>query len=158
MFKTAALISTAALTLAAISSPALAQSFSPVNSTTTLSGNLELEQTQIIDCDVSVDVSIDGAGAATVTNRSFTPGSFFCGLLVQPTGTWTVTAGPGASSVTLSIGASTVTGGSCFGTVTVPYNSTTGELYFNNVSVPGTPNACRILGSLYASPVITIVP
>lgn len=158
MFKTATLISTVALAVATISSPVLAQSFSPTNSTTTISGNLELEQTQVINCDVNVGVAIDGAGAATVTSRTFSMGDFFCGLAVNPQGAWTVTAGPGTSQVTLDIGASTITGGSCFGSVTVPYNNTTGELTFNNVTVPGTPNACRILGSLFASPILTIVP
>lgn len=157
MFKATVLISTAALSLAAMASPALAQSFSPINSTTTLSGNLELEQTQIINCDVDVGLSINGSGAASVTSRTFSPGNFFCGLAVQASGTWSVAAGPGTNQVTLAIGASTITGGNCFESgVVVPYVG--GKVIFDNVMIDGTPNDCRIDGELTSSPTVTIVP
>jgi|GEM_PF-6614617 hypothetical protein len=165
MFKISVLVSAGALALAAVTSPAMAQSFSPTNSTTTLSGLLNLEQTQNINCQTTIGVSIDGAGAASVTSRSFSPGNFFfCGLIVQPLGTWTVVAGPNDAGppavyrITANVGAQSIAG-TCYGEVEGTYNNSTGELTFDNAVIPSSdPQDCIINGSLFASPIITIVP
>lgn len=157
MTKMTALVSTAALALTAFASPALAQSFSPPNSTTTLSGSLNLQQTQNINCQTTINVSINSGGSATVTSRAFSPGDpLFCGFIVQPNGAWSVSPS-GATTISASVGAQSIAG-TCFGTVTGTYNNTTGELSFSNATIPGDPQECVINGSLYASPVITIVP
>ena len=96
-------------------------------------------------------------GSATVTSRAFSPGDpLFCGFIVQPNGAWSVSPS-GATTISASVGAQSIAG-TCFGTVTGTYNNTTGELSFSNATIPGDPQECVINGSLYASPVITIVP
>ena len=126
-------------------SPALAAW--PPNTNQTISGTLSLEQSIQIDCVVTVNLSIDGSGDPTITGRSFAPGSFLCGGVVSPSGTWTAAWGPGANEVTLSIGASSVLG-SCFDTVVADFNHTTNTLTFNNVTVSRTPSDCYVDGSL----------
>ena len=148
---------TALAAMALIAAPGMAQEFRPLNSTTTLSGTLDLRQSQDVNCAVSVGVSIDGNGEATVTSRSFSPGTFLCGSVVNPAGTWTIDAGPGTNTVTLNVGASSILG-SCSGTVQADWNNSTGTLTFNNVSIPGSPDPCTIDGSLSSSPQVSIVP
>jgi hypothetical protein len=166
MFKTAALISTAALTVAAFASPAMAQSFSPANhGAATLSGVLNLQQTQNINCQTDVDVNISG-GAATVTGRSFGPGPHWtCGWIVTPLGSWTVTAGgavdpvnlPGKYYVSASVGAQSIAG-TCFGTVTGIYDNGAHTLTFDNEQIPSTdPQDCFVTGTLTDSTLTVIV-
>ncbi|MBO6764311.1 hypothetical protein [Maricaulis sp.] len=131
--------------VAVTTAPALATW--PPGTTPTISGTLTLSQSTTIDCDVTVDLSISGSGVPTITSRSFSPGDWPCGVLVNPTGTWTITPGPGTNKVTLSIGATSILG-SCSGTVQADFNTATNTITFNNVSVPGTPNACTVNGSL----------
>ncbi len=147
----------AAACFALLGSPALAQSFSPAPSNTNLSGVLTLTQSTTLDCNVNVSVSIDASGNAAVTSRSFSPGDFLCGTVVNPAGTWTIEAGPGTNAVTLNVGASSILG-SCSGTVQASWNNSTGALTFNNVSIPGSPSACNINGTLTSSPQVSIVP
>ena len=166
MFKTAALISTAALTLAAITSPAMAQSFAPTSSSATLSGTLNLQQTQNINCQTDIGVSINSAGAATVTSRSFGPGPHWtCGWIVTPQGSWTVAAGgavPGTSNeyyVTANVGAQSIAG-TCYGTITGIFNNTAHTLTFDNEVIPSTnPQDCYVSGVLTDSTLsLTVVP
>jgi len=143
--KTKATLMAAVFGVAMTAAPAMA-SFPP-NTTPTISGTLTLSQSVTIDCDVSVDLDVDGAGDVTVTGRSFSPGSFLCGGVVAPSGTWTVDYGPGANEVTVSVGASSILG-SCFDTVVADFNHTTNTITFNNVTVAGTPSNCTVDGSL----------
>ena len=156
MLNKKSLISTGALALAAmtVASPAMAQSFKPVNSTTKLSGVLNLQQSININCNVHVDVSINGSGVATVTSRSFSPGSPLCGGVVQPFGTWTLTPNS-TTQVTATVGASSVLG-SCVGSVIGAWNNANSTLTFNNATVPGTPGPCTVNGTLTANPAVTI--
>ena len=131
--------------MAVTAAPALAAW--PPNTNQTISGTLSLEQSIQIDCVVTVNLSIDGSGDPTITGRSFAPGSFLCGGVVSPSGTWTAAWGPGANEVTLSTGASSVLG-SCFDTVVADFNHTTNTLTFNNVTVSRTPSDCYVDGSL----------
>lgn len=168
MFKTAALISTAALTLAAIASPAMAQSFAPPSTSATLSGTLNLQQTQNINCQTDIGVSIDSAGAATVTSRSFGPGPHWtCGWIVTPLGSWTVSAGaavdpinrPDEYYVTADVGAQSIAG-TCFGTVTGIFHNLDHTLTFDNEVIPSTdPQDCYVTGVLTDSTLsLTVVP
>jgi hypothetical protein len=161
MFKTAALISTAALAVATIASPAMAQSFYPRSSSATLTGTLNLEQTQNIDCVTTIGLSINASGAATVTSRSFSPGDwFYCGFIVQPLGTWTVTAGSQINSdehnVTASVGAQSIAG-TCFGSVAGVYKNSTKTLTITNQTIPSTdPSDCYVDGALVANTSVSI--
>ena len=143
--KTLSIAAAAALGMAATAAPAMAQF--PPNTTPTISGSLTLSQSITISCDVSVDLSVNGAGVVTVTGRSFSPGSFLCGGVVAPSGTWTVAYGPGTDEVTVSVGASSILG-SCFDTVVADFDNATNTLDFDNVTVSGTPSDCTVDGSL----------
>lgn len=168
MFKTAALISTAVLAVATIASPAMAQTFGPTNSSANLSGVLNLQQTQNINCQTDVSISIDNLGAATVTSRSFGPGPHWtCGWIVTPLGTWTVTAGgavpskPDTYYVYASVGAQSIAG-TCFGIVQGEFNNIRHELEFDNEEIVSTdPQNCYVTGILEddaAIPTTVVVP
>ncbi|MBO6764312.1 hypothetical protein [Maricaulis sp.] len=143
--------------VAMIGAPAMAEEFRPLNTNVDLDGTLTLSQSTTLDCDVDVSLSIDGNGDATVNSRSFSAGDWQCGIFVAPSGTWTVDPGPGTSKVTMTVGASSILG-SCSGTIQADFNNSTGVVTFNNVSIPGTPNACTINGSLSSTPQASIVP
>lgn len=156
MLNKKCLISTGALALAMapLASPAVAQSFSPAPSTTTLSGLLNLQQTVNLDCQVSVSVSINSSGQATVTSRSFSPGNPACGTVITPFGTWTLSP-DSPTQVTATVGATSFAG-SCVGPITGVWNNATSSVTFTNATVPGTPGPCTVNGTLTASPAVTI--
>jgi len=141
--KTLSIAAAAALGMAATAAPAMAAF--PPNTSLTLTGTLTLSQSVTIDCDVSVDISVDASGVPTITGRSFAPGSFLCGGVVQPAGTWDITLGPGPSAVTLTIGATSILG-SCSDTVVAALSGT--SITFNNVVVAGAPSNCTVDGTL----------
>ena len=141
--KTLSIAAAAALGMAATAAPAMAAF--PPSTTLTLSGPLTLSQSITITCDVSVDISVSAGGVPTITGRSFSPGSFLCGGVVAPSGTWDITLGPGATAVTLTIGASSILG-SCYDTVVAGLAGT--SITFNNVTVAGTPSNCTVDGTL----------
>lgn len=152
MLKRTSLISAAILLVGTTAAPALAQDFSfePAPGSSTLAGLLELEQSQEINCQTNVEVSINSSGDATVTSRTFSPGTpFLCGGIVNPAGTWTVVP-IALDMVRLTVGASSILG-SCSGTVDVDWDNSAGELDFDNVIIPGTPDDCRIDGILESS-------
>jgi hypothetical protein len=145
---------TAALAIS-MTPTAMAQSntFSPAGSFTA-TGIVQLSQTIVIDCTVTVSGTINSDGSATVTNVSFSPpSSLLCGTLVSPTGDWTLQAGPGTSSVTMNVGASTFTGGNCSGSIVASYSA--GVISLSG-TVPGSPSPCSVNGSVTVSPVLTI--
>lgn len=131
--------------MVAASAPAVAAW--PPNTNQTVSGALDLSQASVVPCDVTIDLSIDSSDDPTITGVSFLPGSFFCGSIVVPTGSWEADWGPGANDITLSIGWRSMIG-SCAGVVVADFNHTTNTITFNNVVVPGTPNDCTVDGSL----------
>jgi len=143
--KTLSIAAAAALGMAATAAPAMAQ-WAP-NTTPTISGTLTLSQSITIDCDVSVDLSINGSGVPSITGRAFAPGSFLCGGIVQPSGTWDIAYNPGLTSVTVTIGATSVLG-SCFDTVIAGFASATNTVSFSSTVVAGTPSNCTVDGSL----------
>lgn len=150
------LLSTGALALAIlpIASPAMAQSFSPASSTTTLSGLLNLQQSININCQVQINASIDAAGQATVTSRSFSPGNPLCGGAVTPFGTWTLSP-DNPTQVSATVGSTSVLG-TCSGSITGTWNNATNSVTFTNAIVPGTPAPCIVNGTLTSVPGVTI--
>ena len=157
MFASISLLSAFSLflSLALAPSPASAQSFSPTNTTTTLSGLLEITTGIISTCQVSIDVSIDANGQATVTGKSFFPGDPLCGNLIAPLGTWALSP-DSTTQVTTTIGISGF--GSCSGDVTTVWDNANSSLTFFNVTILEPPEFCIINGRLFADPAITIVP
>ena len=146
-----------ALAMTALASPAMAFKFAPAPNTFTLSGALTLSQSITIDCVVTINVSVDAAGVATVTGRTFSPGSPLCGSVVQPFGTWTVSP-DSLTQITATVGATSILG-QCVGAIVGAWNNTTQTLTFTNASVPGAPNPCTVNGTLTSSdPNVRIVP
>jgi len=154
-----AAIATAMLGLALTAFPAAAEEFRPLNTSVTLTGSLAITTDITNACDVTINLSIDGSGNATMTGGSFAPGFAFCTWPASgPTSTWTLTPGPGTSSVDMDI-AFDMWGWSCAGTVDADYDNTAGTLTFDNVGVPGDLGiTCRIDGTLTSSPKMTIIP
>ena len=144
------------LFLALAPSPASAQSFSPTNTTTTLSGLLEITTGIISTCQVSIDVSIDANGQATVTGKSLFPGDPLCGNLIAPLGTWALSP-DSTTQVTTTIGISGF-GTSCSGDVTTVWDNANSSLTFFNATILEPSEFCIINGTLLANPAITIVP
>lgn len=151
MFTKTGLISALALILAiAPFAPPAAAQIGPPNSTTTLSGILNLQQSININCQVQIYVSINAAGQTTVISRSFSPGSPLCGGTVTPFGTWTLSP-DNPFQVSATVGSTSVLG-TCFGVITGVWNNVTRTLTFINATVPGTPIPCTINGTLTANP------
>ena len=143
------------LSLALAPSPASAQSFSPTNTTTTLSGFFTVANDIIYHCQAEIDVSIDANGQATVTNRSIFPGSSTCGLWIEPFGTWALSP-DSTTQVTVTLGF--VALGACSGDVTAIWNNANSTLTIINQIITGLNSACIVSGGLTAGPAITIVP
>lgn len=131
----------------------------PLNTTAKLSGELRLEQSIVIFCDVHIDVVVDGHGNISVTNRTFSGADPLCGTLVNPFGTWDIEDNPGfapASSgpVDADVGSSSILG-QCFGTITGTWDNNTHTLSFSNAQVPGTPSPCFVSGTLTSNQPLT---
>ncbi|WP_433948402.1 protein activator of alkane oxidation PraB [Brevundimonas diminuta] len=155
--KAASIASAAVLAIAGFAAPAMAQSISPAGTSFVLSGALTLEQSTTINCNVSLNgtVAADGS-SATITGGSFSPGDWQCGLLVSPSGfPWTITPNGGGSITITNIGASSILG-SCNGVITTNWNNGTSSVYFPTSTIPGSPNPCKITGTLTSSPGLTI--
>ncbi|TRO89096.1 protein activator of alkane oxidation PraB [Glycocaulis profundi] len=139
MLKIATSASAVALMAAVIATPA-ALADTPFTGT----GVLELAQTIDVECRITVNGVAHSDGSVTVDDVSFTPGNVLCGIAIFDDGPWDIEDNPGPTSITLYVTAATFVGGNCSGWITVPYDSSTGELTFNNVSVPGSPAPCTI--------------
>lgn len=160
MLKSASVLAAAAaLSVAGLAGSASAMPISPAGTNVTLTGNLTLSQTTTVTCAVTLNGVVNAAGTGvTITGGSFAPGSWQCGWLVVPTGfPWTVTPGTGPTRITVvGIAASSIAG-SCSGTITAPWNNgPPSSVTFSNASIPGSPNACTISGTLTSSPTLTI--
>ena len=139
-----------ALAVTAFASSAMASGpfkWHPAPNHFTLAGDLTFSQSITIVCRVEVDVEVDANGHATVKDRRFLPGNpLFCGSVVNPFGTWTLTA-DSPTQVTASVGSSSIAG-SCFGNITGSWDNATSTLSFSGASVPGTPGPCTVSGDL----------
>ena len=146
------------LSIALAPSPASAHSFSPTNTTTTLSGVLLLQDFISFACQVSIDVSIDGNGNATVTGQSLRPGSsLLCGSIARAIGTWTLSP-DSATQATADISFTGSISNICSGTVTLAWDNANSSLTFLNTLLPDGFVPCFVNGTLLADPAITIVP
>jgi hypothetical protein len=157
MFKAASIASAAVLAVAGFAAPAAAQSISPAGASFVLSGSLTLQQSTTINCDVSLNgtVAPDGS-SATITGGSFSAGDWQCGFLVSPSGfPWTITPNGGGSITITNIGASSILG-SCNGVITTNWDNGTSSVSFPDSTIPGSPNSCKITGTLTSSPGLTI--
>ena len=158
------LASALALAIVAFASSATASGpfkWHPAPNTFKLSGILTLSQSIAIRCNVQIEVSVDANGHATVISRTFsndTPGvtSSFCGSVVQPFGTWTLTP-DSTIQVTAMVGLSSLLG-SCSGPIPGNWNNVSDKLTFSAAnSVPGTPGPCFINGTLTADNDVEII-
>lgn len=145
---------------AALASPAAAQTFDPKPGTYAFSGPVTVLASINLTCTVTVNFSVDALGAETVTSRSVTGGAP-CAL-VTPYGVWAVDAGPGLTTVTLTMGFSAGLSPICYGTfpaalTVMSLNSTAA---FGPLFVPpaGSGPGCTLRGSLTSSGPLTIVP
>jgi len=159
MLKSASILSAAVLAVAGLAGPAAAQSISPAGASFTLSGNLTLQQSTTVKCNVSLSgvVASDGK-SARITSGSFSPGpDWQCGFLVNPSGfDWVITPNGGSSITITGIGASSILG-SCNGTITTNWtNGTPSSVSFAGSVIPGSPNNCTITGILNSSPSLTV--
>lgn len=156
----AALVLGVALSSAGPAAPAAAQSFSPAPGTYILSGPITFADTTVYTCTATISFTVDAAGAATVTGRTFS-GSGWCGTAVVPYGAWTIAPGPG-SGISLAMG---VTAGtrSCYGLAQGPLLASPTRVTLPQTDLPAvTPGFgyCRVVGAvLYATPSsLTVVP
>lgn len=147
----------AALGAAALAAPAQAQTFTPAPTTTTFSGPVVLSSPSL-PCTLSVTVSVNASGAATVPSRAFS-GAPVCTLVV-PSGVWTLAAGPGVNQVTLGLEYQTIAH-RCRGTVTLPFTAGSGaQIAFNTVTLPSIPagGPCTLKGQIVSGTPLGIVP
>lgn len=147
-----------ALSSAGLASPAAAQSFSPAPGTYVLSGPITLYTTTAHNCTLTVDISVDAAGAATVLSRSLSGGGW-CGLAILPYGTWTIAPGLGSTAI-LFLGF-TIGTNNCYGVVQAPVLSSPSRIRFPQVTLPSPTASCIVAGgsTLYATPSsLTVVP
>ncbi len=161
MFKKAAFIATGALALAALASPAFAQSFNPSSGTFTGASapTVTLRQSTTVACNVALTANVTSATTATIPTRSISPGSLLC-LAVVPYGTWSAATVPGDSTkIALTMGANTVANEPCYGTVIVPFSGST--LTFSGQTLPPVNPAhrtCYLLAGAVTITGLTIVP
>jgi hypothetical protein len=162
MLKSASVLAAAALSaagFAGFAGSASAQTISPPGASFTLTGNLTLSQSTTVTCAVTLNGVVNSSGTgATITGGSFAPGSWQCGWLVVPTGfPWAVTPGINPSRITVTGIAASSIAGSCSGTITAPWNNgPPSSVTFSSNSIPGSPNACTISGTLTSTPTLTI--
>ncbi|RZJ44668.1 MAG: hypothetical protein EON86_02890 [Brevundimonas sp.] len=150
----------AAIAALALASPSFAQSFSPSSGSASGSGTVRLRQTTTVNCNVSVTASPLSPGSAPIPTRSITAGDFLC-IAVAPYGAWSAAVVPGSTtSINLTIGANTVAGQPCYGTVTVAWDNTTHKATFNNNVLPPVNPAhpsCTILSGSITLPTLSIL-
>lgn len=150
----------AALASLTMASPTFAQTFSPSSGPLSGSGNVDLQQTATLNCDVDVDVASMGSTSATITTRDIYAGDFLC-FVVSPYGTWNLAVVPGYTDrIALTIGANTIANKPCYDTIIVAWSNVTKEITFNNdVLDPVTPGdpVCTILSGVISIPSLTIL-
>lgn len=152
------LLVAAASGCALLGSAAMAEEFRPLSQSLTLSGYVTMEADMIAACMVTIALSIDNSGNAVMTGSSSAPGHAFCGFSTGPTGTWTLSPGPGTSTVSMNISFQLI-GWGCVGAVQADFDNTTGNLVFDNVTVPGDRGVtCVLNGKLGSSPQMSIIP
>ena len=165
MFTKTVLVSIAAYAFAIIvagfPTAALSHKFDPAPNDFKLSGVIALDQGVVITCDVSIDVSVDFRGNATIFSRSFFSASSgtspLCGTVIQPFGAWTFTPNDSASVIT-TLGFSSILG-QCYGTIIGNWSNFNATITFSSLdSIPGTPGSCRFVGTLTANQNVNIIP
>ena len=141
--------------VAALSSPAKADSFSPTNITWTMKGKVVVNQLVNFQCNWTLSGIVDAAGVGHVTGSTFTSGTPTCGMIVSTNLPWTFTAGPGASLGMIRAVTITTPVGTC-GPGDVPVSiGPAGAVSINAVMLP--PN-CKLSATLTITPAIVIVP
>jgi len=139
----------AALSAVTLSMAVVAPSYAtPVNETT-FSGTVDFSQSMRITCNISGKIKYVG-GDAVLYDIVFSAGNILCGTVVKPNGKeWVIPGGAahGSSSININfVGASTVLGGNCEGTVaaTIVDNGADHKITISNQTVAGTPASCTI--------------
>lgn len=120
----------------------------------TITGSVEVEQSLKIRCNFTGTLRSNGSGGLEIANPTFSAGNVLCGSVVKTNaGPWPVTvSGPLTGShvnvpVTINnVGASTILGGSCVGTVTgvLNDNGSGHTLTLNSSVLPGSPSSCTV--------------
>lgn len=149
MFKSAAIAAVAVLGAAGFASSASAAVITPNPTAFTLTGSLVLVQSTTVTCNVTLTGTVAaGGGSATITGATFAPGSWQCGTLVGPSGLpWTITPGAGPTITVTGISATSILG-RCAGTISAAWNNATSSVTFSGATIPGTPRACSLTGTL----------
>lgn len=150
----------AAIATLALASPSFAQSFSPSSGSASGSGTVRLRQTTTVNCNVSITANPLSATSAPIPTRNITPGDFLC-IAVVPYGAWSAAVVPGSTtSIALTIGANTVAGQPCYGTVTVAWDNVLHRATFNNNVLPPVNPAhpsCTIISGTINIPTLSIL-
>lgn len=121
-----------------LSNQASAQTFD-VTGSFTGSGNVTMFNSQQVTCNVSFSGSNNSTSGDINDPATFTAGSFFCGLIVSPSGDWKFEVIPGVyDKLRVYIGANVIGGGSCYGPVEADWNNATSTISFNNNAIPGS--------------------
>lgn len=121
----------------------------------TASGNVSVSQSVSLGCSITLAGDRSTAGAVTTITLNANGVRLKSGDLLCPavalTGTWTATySGTGAAvpvSIT-NVGANSLTGTCGPATISGSYNTSTNVLTIPVQSIPGSPSACNLGGSL----------
>ncbi|MFC7378378.1 hypothetical protein [Brevundimonas sp. GCM10030266] len=150
----------AALASLSMAAPSFAQTFSPSSGPLSGNGNVDLQQTATLNCDVDVDVASMGATSAAISFRDIYAGDFLC-FVVAPYGAWSLATVPGSTDkIALTIGANTIANKPCYDTIIVDWDNVAKEITFNNnVLDPVTPGnpSCTILSGVISIPGLSIL-
>ncbi len=158
MLKSASVLAAAVLAAGLVAAgSASAATITPVDTDFTLAGSLTMSQSTTVSCDVLLEGNTDASGAfATITDGSFSPGSWQCGWLVAPSSfPWTVSLNTAPSITITGIGANSILG-TCAGAITKDWNNGSSSVTFTGDTILGSPGPCTIEGTLYSSPALTV--
>ena len=153
----------AAIAMLAGAAPALAGpvNVTPKPTTFTLSGAVQVSQSVNLNCNLTLNVSVDASNNMNITSGALTAGDALCPSVVLTNFNWPTTVsapnasgtGPATQLAVANFRATTLTG-NCQGTLTVAWNNTTRQATINS-TVPGTSlfasRPCTITGVLNSS-------
>ncbi len=150
IIKKFAIVSSMAVGLAAVGQA----NASTITLPRSITGTVTVEQSLRITCDFTGTLRSTSSGGLEIANPTFRAGNALCGTVVRAnSGPWGVTiSGPLSGThanvpVTITgVGASTILGGSCSGTVTgvLNDNGSGHALTLNSATLPGSPTNCTV--------------
>ncbi|RHW19067.1 hypothetical protein D1610_02785 [Sphingomonas gilva] len=152
-FKTFCIGAVASIALAGGAS---AQTFSP-EGPHTLNGTVTVSKGITLTCTMSGTGTVSG-GTATITGLSLSGGMLgLCGSITFSGLPYAVTSASTSSITIVDVRAVGVTG-NCRGNLTGSFNQSTGQITFNNATIPSDPAGgapCVVNGTVSTSPAIS---